>query len=54
MTEQTSEKELLDRARRMCLQHALDTTNQHEKYILAASKITDALNALNNKRVRPN
>ena len=48
----TPEKKLLHEARRRCLQAALDAPSDTDKYISAASLISQALNVLNSNLVR--
>ena len=48
----TAEKKLLQEARRRCLQAALDSQTDTDKYIKAASLISQALNVLNSNLVR--
>ena len=45
-------KKLLVEARRQCLQSALDAPSDADKYIKAASLISQALNVLNSNLVR--
>ncbi len=44
--EEATAKQLLEAARRKCLERALTTTNRHRQFIGAASKITEALDVL--------